>query len=64
MALTTYTAGEVLTAASLNDNFTFHNSAKLKHNLYKQVIKQTLTALLATSSVITNINNYSYGILA
>ena len=23
MALTTYTAGEVLTAASLNDNFTF-----------------------------------------
>ena len=47
MALTTYTAGEVLTAASLNDNFTFAASGGGK---IAQVVSVTKTDAFTTSS--------------
>ena len=45
MPLTTYTAGEVLTAASLNANFTFASLGKLG-----QVVQSTISGQVATSS--------------
>jgi hypothetical protein len=48
MALTTYTAGEVLTAASLNDNFTF--AAANPTSKIVQVVSTTLTTTFTTSS--------------
>jgi len=48
MALTTYTAGEVLTAASLNDNFTF--AATNPVSKVGQVLSTTLTTTFTTAS--------------
>ena len=48
MALTTYTAGEVLTAASLNDNFTF--AAANPVSKIAQVISVTKTDTFSTAS--------------
>ena len=45
MPLTTYTAGEVLTAASLNANFTFAALGKLG-----QVVQSTITGQVVTTS--------------
>jgi hypothetical protein len=54
MPLTTYTAGEVLTAASLNANFTFASLGKLG-----QVVQSTITGQVvstSTSYVTTTLN--------
>ena len=48
MALTTYTAGEVLTAASLNDNFTFAAANPISKIV--QVVSTTLTTTYTMSS--------------
>jgi hypothetical protein len=45
MPLTTYTAGQVLTAASLNANFTFASLGKLG-----QVVQSTITGQVVTTS--------------
>jgi hypothetical protein len=48
MALTTYVSGEVLTAASLNDNFTF--AAANPTSKIVQVVSTTLTTTFTSSS--------------
>ena len=62
MALTTYTAGEVLTAASLNDNFTF--AAANPGSSVVQVKSTTVTAstFSTTSATLVDITGLSVSI--
>jgi hypothetical protein len=54
MALTVYTPGEVLTATSLNDNFTFATLGKLGQTVQSTITGQVVTT--STSYVTTTLN--------